>query len=112
MCAPRYIVVEGGAPEESLNKFLEDYLPDGWSVSWNVRGKGRLAMTDGKREYWMVGGDHCIIYDRKKDAFTVTGLDQLVKFLLDRGLVHFSPMEGLHHFRECIDLSKAKVRPS
>ena len=33
MCAPRYIVVTGDAPEESINKFLEDYLPDGWGVS-------------------------------------------------------------------------------
>ena len=30
MCAPRYVVVTGDAPEESINKFLEDYLPDGW----------------------------------------------------------------------------------
>ena len=45
MCAPQYIIVEGGAPEESINKFLEDYLPDGWRVSWGVRGSGRLALN-------------------------------------------------------------------
>lgn len=110
MCAPRYIVVEGGAPEESMNKFLEDYLPDGWRVSWDVRGTGRIALTDGRFDYWIVRSDHCIVYDRKRGSFNVTGLKQLVTFLLEPGLVHVSPMEGLHHFRECIELNGVKYR--
>ena len=110
MCAPRYIIVEGGAPEESINKFLEDYLPDGWKVSWNPRGSGRIVLTDGRLDYWVIGSDHCIVYDRSKDVFNLTGLDLLVKFLIDPGLVHVSPMEGLHHFRECIELNGVKYR--
>lgn len=53
MCAPRYIVVTGDAPEESINKFLEDYLPDGWGVSWGVRGTKRLALhsADGEHQF-------------------------------------------------------------
>lgn len=28
MCAPRYVVVTGDAPEESINKFLREYCVD------------------------------------------------------------------------------------
>ena len=110
MCAPRYIVVSGDAPEESINKFLEDYLPDGWGVSWGVRGTKRLVLHSANGEHHLVGECDCIAYDADRDMFGVTGLNLPVDLLLDENLAHFSPMRGLHQFRQCLDLSKLKSR--
>lgn len=106
MCAPRYVVVTGDAPEESINKFLEDYLPDGWGVSWGVRGTKRLALHSADGEHHLVGGRDCIAYDVVYDMFRVERLD----LLLDENMAHFSPMKGLHQFRQSLDLSKLKSR--
>jgi len=110
MCAPRYIVVSGDAPEESINKFLEDYLPDGWGVSWSVRGTEHLALHSANGEHHLIGECDCIAYDADRDMLGVTGLNLLVDLLLDPGLVHVSPMEGLHQFRTCIELNGVKYR--
>lgn len=110
MCAPRYIVVSGDAPEESINKFLEDYLPDGWGVSWSVRGTKRLALHSANGEHYLIGECDCIAYDADRDMFGVTRLNLLVDLLLNPNLVHLSPMEGLHQFRGCIELNGSKYR--
>lgn len=110
MCAPRYIVVCGDAPEESINKFLEDYLPNGWGVSWGVRGTKRLALHSVDKEHYLIGECDCIAYDATRDMFSVERLNLLVDLLLDETLAHFSPMKGLHQFRMCLDLSKLKSR--
>lgn len=110
MCAPRYIVVTGDAPEESVNKFLEDYLPDGWGVSWSVRGTKRLALHSADGEHYLVGGCDCIAYDVVYDMFKVERLKLLIDLLLDENMAHFSPMKGLHQFRMALDLSKLESR--
>lgn len=110
MCEPRYVVVSGDAPEESINKFLEDYLPDGWGVSWGVRGTKRLALHSAGGEHYLIGEADCIAYDADRDMFGVARLNLLVDLLLDENLVHFSPMRGLHQFRQSLDLSKPKSR--
>lgn len=110
MCAPRYIVVTGDAPEESINKFLEDYLPDGWGVSWGVRGTKRLALHSADGEHYLIGEANCIAYDAVHDMFGVERLKFLIDLLFDPGLVHVSPTEGLHQFRMALDLSKLKSR--
>lgn len=110
MCAPRYIVVTGDAPEESINKFLEDYLPDGWGVSWSVRGTKRLALHSANGEHYLIGEADCIAYDVVYDMFRVESLNLLVDLLLDDNMAHFSPMKGLHQFRQSLDLSKLKSR--
>lgn len=102
MCAPRYIVVTGDAPEESINKFLEDYLPDGWGV----RGTKRLALHSADGEHYLIGAADCIAYDAVYDMFRVERLN----LLLDENLTHFSPMKGLHQFRQSLDLSRLKSR--
>lgn len=110
MCAPRYIVVTGDAPEESINKFLEDYLPDGWGVSWSVRGTKRLALHSAGGEHYLIGEADCIAYDAVYNMFRVERLNLLVDLLLDENLARFSPMKGLHQFRMALDLSKLKSR--
>ena len=110
MCTPRYIVVRGDAPDESINKFLEDYLPDGWGVSWGVRGTKCLALHSADGERYLVGECDCIAYDAVYDMFRVESLNLLVDLLLDDNLAHFSPVKGLHQFRACLDLSKLKSR--
>lgn len=110
MCAPRYIVVTGDAPEESINKFLEDYLPNGWGVSWGVRGTKRLALHSADEIVLVIGEADCIAYDTVRDMFGVERLNLLVDLLLDENLAHFSPMKGLHQFRMALDLSELKSR--
>ena len=108
MCAPRYIVVCGDAPEASLNAFLEDYLPDGWRVEWNVRGTGRIALVS-NRGWETVTADKCLAYDAVHGLFRIERLKLLIGLLLDKNLAHFSPREGLHEFRTMLDLSKEKL---
>lgn len=110
MCAPRYIVVTGDAPEESINKFLEDYLPDGWGVSWGVRGTKRLALHSADGEHYLIGAADCIAYDAENGLFGVERLKFLIDLLLDPNLANISPSEGLYRFRECIELNGAKYR--
>jgi len=110
MFAPRYIVVTGDAPDESINKFLEDYLPDGWGVSWSVRGTKRLALHSANGEHYLIGAADCIAYDADRDMLGVTSLNLLVDLLLNENLAHFSPMKGLHQFRMALDLSRLKSR--
>lgn len=110
MRAPRYIVVTGDAPEESINKFLEDYLPDGWGVSWSVRGTKRLALHSANGEHHLIGEANCIVYDVVYDMFGVERLKFLIDLLFDPGLVHVSPMEGLHQFRQCLEPNGVKYR--
>ena len=109
MCAPRYIVICGDAPEASLNAFLEDYLPDGWKVEWNVRGTGRIALVSDKG-WETITADKCLVYDADRDMFGVARLKLLIDLLLDENMAHFSPMRGLHQFRAVLDLSKLKSR--
>lgn len=108
MCAPRYIIVEGGAPEESINRFLEDCLPDGWRVEWNIRGTGRIALIS-DRGWETVTADKCLAYDAVHGLFRIERLKLLINLLLDKSLAHFSPMKGLHEFRTMLDLSKEKL---
>ena len=108
MCAPRYIVVCGDAPEASLNAFLEDYLPDGWRVEWNIRGTGRIALV-GDRGWETITADKCHAYDAVHCLFRIERLKLLIDLLLDKSLAHFSPMKGLHEFRTMLDLSKEKL---
>ena len=109
MCAPRYIVVCGDAPETSLNAFLEDYLPDGWKVEWNIRGTGRIALVSDKG-WETITADKCLVYDTVHGLFRVERLKLLIDLLLDENMEHFSPMRGLHQFRQSLDLSKLKSR--
>ena len=108
MCAPRYIVVTGDAPEASLNAFLEDFLPDGWRVEWNIRGTGRIALV-GDRGWETITADKCLAYDAVHGLFRIERLKLLIDLLLDKNLAHFSPMKGLHEFRTMLDLSKEKL---
>jgi hypothetical protein len=118
MCAPQYIVVTGDAPDESINKFLEDYLPDGWRVEWNIRGTDRIALVSDRgretvtadRGRETVTADKCLAYDAVHGLFRIERLKLLIDLLLDENLAHFSPMKGLHQFRACLDLSKLKTR--
>lgn len=110
MRASRYIVVTGDAPEESINKFLEDYLPDGWGVSWGVRGTKRLALHSAGGEHHLIGAANCIVYDAEKGLFGVERLKFLIDLVLNPNLVHVSPMEGLHQFRTCLELNGVKYR--
>ena len=107
MCAPRYIVVCGDAPEASLNAFLEDYLPDGWRVERNIRGTGRIALVS-DRGLETITADKCLAYDAVHGLFRIERLKLLIDLLLDKSLAHFSPMKGSHEFRMMLDLSKEK----
>lgn len=85
----KYTIIRGNAPKWEMRVFLEDYLPENWTVEWNPsETEFNVVLFDKTGGGHGIGRNNCLVVNHVRDSFGVQGIPFLERALNGRQFSH------------------------